>query len=359
MPGRVRPPVLRATRSCRAPRGSRDEAVAFAASGRQIRSGASMLRLPRVFAARAARRSRWRTGHAGRRSERSRRPAWRRGRRAHRGGVHPDAGRPGARAGGRARPGHGGAQRRGGPSRNAARCRVATRPTASWGSSASGCTGAPGAEGGRHGHRVLTERELEVARLVVDRKTNAQIAEELFLSPKTVETHIRHLFQKLEVSSRVEVARVVERADREGAAAPETGSGCEIRVRSRCSGSGSDGMLTGSNNPTRRASPWQHVCIDLEAGPSRTGRRFWSAGYSSSSLCSRLPRPSVARPAMSSPCPARSRRSLRTCSRRSSLRQAAAPLVWCSWLLEGEKLTDSENKAAVWRASRTRPRRPR
>ena len=70
------------------------------------------------------------------------------------------------------------------------------------------------------GIELLTERELEVARLVVDRKTNAQIAAELFLSPKTVETHVRHLFQKLEVSSRVEVARVVERADREGATAP-------------------------------------------------------------------------------------------------------------------------------------------
>jgi DNA-binding NarL/FixJ family response regulator len=65
------------------------------------------------------------------------------------------------------------------------------------------------------GIELLTERELEVARLVVDRRTNAEIAAELFLSPKTVETHIRHLFQKLEVSSRVEVARVVERADRE------------------------------------------------------------------------------------------------------------------------------------------------
>jgi ATP/maltotriose-dependent transcriptional regulator MalT len=65
------------------------------------------------------------------------------------------------------------------------------------------------------GLEALTERELEVARLVVDRKTNSQIAQELFLSPKTVETHIRHLFQKLEVSSRVDVARVVERAERE------------------------------------------------------------------------------------------------------------------------------------------------
>jgi DNA-binding NarL/FixJ family response regulator/tetratricopeptide (TPR) repeat protein len=59
----------------------------------------------------------------------------------------------------------------------------------------------------------LTERELEVARLIVDRRTNAQIAAELFLSTKTVETHVRNLFHKLGVSSRVEVARAVERAD--------------------------------------------------------------------------------------------------------------------------------------------------
>jgi ATP/maltotriose-dependent transcriptional regulator MalT len=61
---------------------------------------------------------------------------------------------------------------------------------------------------------TLTERELEVARLIVDRRTNAQIAGELFVSKKTVETHVRHLFEKLGVSSRVDVARVVERAER-------------------------------------------------------------------------------------------------------------------------------------------------
>jgi len=67
---------------------------------------------------------------------------------------------------------------------------------------------------------TLTERELQVARLVVERKTNAQIAAELFLSKKTVETPLRNIFHKIGVSTRAELAGAVEHAD--GAAPPAT-----------------------------------------------------------------------------------------------------------------------------------------
>jgi ATP/maltotriose-dependent transcriptional regulator MalT len=65
----------------------------------------------------------------------------------------------------------------------------------------------------------LTEREHQIAQLVAERKTNPEIAAELFLSQKTVETHLRNIFRKVGVSSRVELARAIERAERTGAAA--------------------------------------------------------------------------------------------------------------------------------------------
>ena len=67
------------------------------------------------------------------------------------------------------------------------------------------------AASGDSGIAALTKRELEIAGLVTDRKTNREIAAELFLSDKTVESHLRNVFVKLGVSSRVEVARAVER----------------------------------------------------------------------------------------------------------------------------------------------------
>ena len=65
------------------------------------------------------------------------------------------------------------------------------------------------------GVEALTKREREIADLVTDRMTNKQIAAELFLSEKTIESHIRNIFIKLGSSSRVEVARTMERHRRE------------------------------------------------------------------------------------------------------------------------------------------------
>jgi DNA-binding CsgD family transcriptional regulator len=64
---------------------------------------------------------------------------------------------------------------------------------------------------GDAGLEALSKREREIAELVTDRHTNKEIAAALFLSEKTVETHLRNIFRKLSASSRVQVARAVER----------------------------------------------------------------------------------------------------------------------------------------------------
>jgi DNA-binding CsgD family transcriptional regulator len=54
--------------------------------------------------------------------------------------------------------------------------------------------------------RPLTVREFEVARLVAVGMTNAEIADELGLSPKTVSAHLEHILAKLGAMRRAEVA---------------------------------------------------------------------------------------------------------------------------------------------------------
>jgi len=52
-------------------------------------------------------------------------------------------------------------------------------------------------------HR-LTPRELQILRLLADGKSNKELAAELFISEKTVKTHITHIFEKLNVRDRTE-----------------------------------------------------------------------------------------------------------------------------------------------------------
>jgi DNA-binding CsgD family transcriptional regulator len=56
---------------------------------------------------------------------------------------------------------------------------------------------------------LLTKAERQVAERVADGKTSRQIAEELFLSPRTVDAHLSHIYRKLDIGSRAKLAAMM------------------------------------------------------------------------------------------------------------------------------------------------------
>jgi DNA-binding CsgD family transcriptional regulator len=89
----------------------------------------------------------------------------------------------------------------------AALLRIAPKPT--------GCRPSTGRSGrsrsgwNRFGWDSLSDTERVVADLAARGQTNRQIGDALFVSPHTVDSHIRHIYGKLGISSRVELTRLV------------------------------------------------------------------------------------------------------------------------------------------------------
>jgi DNA-binding CsgD family transcriptional regulator len=74
------------------------------------------------------------------------------------------------------------------------------RPTTGWGS--------------------LTPTESEVAELVAEGLSNRDIAQRLFVSPRTIQTHLTHIYAKLQIDSRVKLATSARDLHREGGTSP-------------------------------------------------------------------------------------------------------------------------------------------
>ena len=63
------------------------------------------------------------------------------------------------------------------------------------------------------GWEAMTDSELAVARRVAQGLTNREVAEQLFVSPHTVSSHLRSIFAKLDINSRLALARIAAEHD--------------------------------------------------------------------------------------------------------------------------------------------------
>ncbi|MBA2644363.1 MAG: helix-turn-helix transcriptional regulator [Solirubrobacterales bacterium] len=90
--------------------------------------------------------------------------------------------------------------------------RLGARP---WADIAAGELGATGETPHRRGDSslgLLTPQELQIARMLGSGRTTREAAAALFLSPKTVEYHLRHVYTKLAIGSRAELTAALQQA---------------------------------------------------------------------------------------------------------------------------------------------------
>ena len=139
----------------------------------------------------------------------------------------------------------------------------------------------------------LTDSELAVVRLVAAGQTNRQIAEQLFLSPNTISSHLRRVFAKLGISSRVELVRLFVARRRPGSRrslrslrplggqTSQLGPGTDPELRERMPQVGIDGVggeekLAGGL--AVRQSPG-HQVYDRLLGPGQAAPAALRAGH--------------------------------------------------------------------------------
>ncbi len=77
----------------------------------------------------------------------------------------------------------------------------------------------------------LTAREFEVARLIAEGLTNAEIADRLAIAPKTASSHVEHILAKLGVTRRAEIAAWTATLSRPGATDERAGGGTAVATR--------------------------------------------------------------------------------------------------------------------------------
>lgn len=99
--------------------------------------------------------------------------------------------------------------------------RLGARPWASAAADELAATGVTVAPHGATGLDLLTPRERQIAQLLVDGRTTRETAGALFLSPKTVEYHLRHVYTKLHITNRRELAELVQSGEPDEPAATE------------------------------------------------------------------------------------------------------------------------------------------
>ena len=55
----------------------------------------------------------------------------------------------------------------------------------------------------------ITEKQSEIIELIIEGVTYKQIAEKLFISPKTVDNHVQNIYKKLNVNSKMQLSHFV------------------------------------------------------------------------------------------------------------------------------------------------------